>query len=86
MTRLRPGLLAIVAALLVSGCNQAEVFTLYRNSVTSGGEAMRIHLASFDADNGPDYNRQNCEIARELFQGQAGVRTKFWCEKGRFKS
>jgi hypothetical protein len=86
MTRLRPGPLAIVAALLVSGCNQGEVFTLYRDSRTSGGEAMRIHVATFDADDGPDYNRGNCVIAQELFQGQPGVTARYWCEKGRFKS
>lgn len=39
MARLKLGSLAVVATLLVSGCSQGEVFTLYRNSRTSGGEA-----------------------------------------------
>ena len=76
----------IGAVLLVVGCNQDETFTLYRNSLTLGGEAMRIHFATFDADGGKDYNRQKCEVARDLLQGQPGVRTRFWCEEGRFKS
>jgi len=64
-------------------CNSSDVFTLYRNSV--GDENMRIHVATFDAAEGNGYNRGNCEQARELFQAQPGVKTKFWCEKGEFR-
>jgi hypothetical protein len=46
---------------------------------------MRLHVATFDAKDGEKYNQENCEIARELFQKQDGVITKFWCEKGVFK-
>ncbi len=62
--RLKARSFAVGAVLLVAGCNQDKVFTLYRNSLTLGGEAMRIHFATFDADGGKDYNRQNCEVAR----------------------
>ena len=31
------------------------------------------------------YNFENCQIAQELFQRQDGVKTKFWCEKGKYK-
>jgi hypothetical protein len=60
-----------------------KVYTLYRNSVTD--EQMRIHVATFDALESGEYNRGNCEQAQLLFQNQAGVKTIFWCEKGRFE-
>lgn len=31
---------------------------------------MRIHVASFDASEGGNYNRENCEIAAGLFKSQ----------------
>jgi hypothetical protein len=46
---------------------------------------MRLHVATFDAKDGEKYNQENCEIARELFQKEDGVITKFWCEKGVFR-
>jgi hypothetical protein len=67
----------------VSGTSVEPIFTLYRNSVTD--ENMRIHVATFDASEKEEYNRNNCEQAQLLFQNQSGVKTKFWCEKGRFK-
>ncbi len=77
---------AIAAALAScggSGVSENELFVLYRNSVFD--ENMRIHVATFDALDGEAYNRGNCEQAQVLFQAQPGVKTKFWCEKGRFK-
>lgn len=65
-----------------TACSSDESYTLYRNSVSNS--FMRIHVATFDADDGDQYNQGNCEIAQELFQKQEGVITKFWCEKGRF--
>ncbi|WP_192884642.1 hypothetical protein [Paramagnetospirillum kuznetsovii] len=59
-------------------------YTLYRNSVTDPN--MRLHIATFDAMERETYNFENCRVAAELFQAQPGVKTKFWCEKGRFKS
>jgi hypothetical protein len=46
---------------------------------------MRLHVAIFNAADGEAYNRENCEVAQNLFQTQPDVRTKFWCEKGNFK-
>ena len=81
---------ALIAALVfpLSACGGASssdssTFALYRNSVTD--ENMRIHVATFDAADGEAYNRGNCDQAKELFQRQPGVKTKFWCEKGRFR-
>jgi hypothetical protein len=45
---------------------------------------MRIHIATFDSKEGEEYNRENCELARSLFQAQPGVTVKFWYEKGRY--
>jgi hypothetical protein len=66
-----------------AGSSDTDTFTLYRNSVTE--ENMRIHVAIFDAAEKEEYNRGNCEQAQVLFEGQAGVKVKFWCEKGRFR-
>ncbi|MCI0599142.1 MAG: hypothetical protein L0Y50_01720 [Beijerinckiaceae bacterium] len=77
---------AIAAALAGcggSGASENELFVLYRNSVIN--ENMRIHVATFDASDGEAYNKGNCEQAQALFQAQPGVKTRFWCEKGRFK-
>jgi hypothetical protein len=62
----------------------SDTFTLYRNSVLDA--KMRLHVATFDAADGAGYNRENCDQARELFQAQSGVKTKFWCEHGRFQA
>lgn len=60
------------------------VYTLYRSSPLLGGEMQRIHVATFDAMAGHEYNRDNCEIAKKLFQGQPGVKVTYWCERGYF--
>ena len=84
-------LIATVLALLAA-CDDSKpkaiVYTLYRNSPTvigtiSGVDA-RIRVATFDAAEGNDYNRKNCEIARDLFASQSGVTVRYWCERGKF--
>jgi hypothetical protein len=35
---------------------------------------MRIHVASFDPSESPDYNRENCDIAADLFSLSMGSR------------
>lgn len=69
---------------ILQGCGDTEgIYTLYRNSIAN--EHLRIHVATFDASSGHDYNHGNCRIAAELFERQAGVKTQFWCEKGGYK-
>lgn len=53
-------------------------FNLYRDSVLD--TSMRIYIATFNSDEGSDYNFENCTVAAKLFQDQPGVRTRFWCE------
>lgn len=65
------------------GQNDGGIFTLYRNSVLDG--SMRVHIATFDAREGRHYNAANCAIAADLFQEQDSVKTRFWCEPGRFR-
>lgn len=76
--------ISISIALLV-GCSLIDdsTFTLYRSSVTD--PLMRVHIATFDTDNKAAYNQGNCDLARDLFQKQDGVKVKFWCEKGRYR-
>ena len=80
-------LLALVIALtsILAGCSvNSGIFTLYRNSVID--RSMRIHVATFDAaDGGEKYNSENCDLAANLFASQAGVKTRFWCEKGIYR-
>lgn len=77
----------VLLSALATGCNSGvgndTVWTLYRDSIA--GESNRVHVASFDAAENDTYNRSNCEQAQTLFQNRKEVRTRFWCEKGRFK-
>jgi uncharacterized lipoprotein YmbA len=89
--------LPILAALAVTSCSSqrtdGSTYTLYRSGGTVPGieqgraemERMRIHVATFDAREGEAYNQENCRIAGDLFQGQPGVTSRFWCEKGRYR-
>jgi hypothetical protein len=72
----------IVALLLLTGCD-GDTYTLYRSSTAAVG--LRIHIATFDAAEKAEYNRENCELAQRLFREQPGVSVQYWCEKGRFK-
>ena len=73
---------AVVASCSPSG-SEERTYTLYRNSVTDSN--MRLHIATFDASEKEEYNRENCDTAGKLFGAQAGVKTRFWCEKGKYK-
>jgi len=75
---------AAIAAMIAGACSpKSDTYTLYRNSPVASD--MRIHIATFDAsERAPSYNRENCELAASLFNGQAGVQSKFWCERGKY--
>lgn len=76
------GLLAVLS--LLGACDDWNgVYTLYRNSVMD--ENMRVHVATFDANDGEKNNQGNCWIARDLFANQGGVKVRYWCERGRFR-
>jgi hypothetical protein len=77
------GLCIMIAGVALLGCSDSAVYTLYRNSLVI--ENARLHVATFDAAEGEPYNSEQCLAARDLFQQQPGVRTRFWCEKGRFR-
>jgi len=80
----RRAIFAAMTTLALTGCGDDGVYTLYRSSLVPG--VTRIHVATFDARDGSDYNRENCDLAATLYSGQDGVRTKFWCEAGRFQA
>lgn len=78
------------AALLLVGCVESSddnIYTLYRGSPISN--EMRVHMATFDSNEGGrsilTYNRDNCEIAADLFKSQPGVTVGYWCEKGPYR-
>lgn len=76
---------SLVICALMAGCgaSDGDSYTLYRTSVFS--QNARMHVASFDADEDGKYNDENCQQAQQLFQAQAGVSVRFWCEKGRYR-
>ncbi len=82
---MKPTIFASASALLLAGCDQygGATYTLYRSSLTDAN--LRVHVATFDAAESEEYNRENCTLAAKLFVSQLDVRTKFWCEKGRYK-
>ena len=63
-------------------------------SAKTHDESLRIHVATFDADQDANYNLANCEFAQQLFNANQPhyrgsiydtIKTKYWCEKGHFK-
>jgi len=72
----------LLVAVLLAGCGDAT-YTLNRNSVLDTN--ARYHVSSFDTSDGDAYNNENCALAAQLFQQQPGAKTRFWCEKGKFK-
>ena len=80
----RPAIILLIIGLASCGMpGDSQVYTLYRNSTVDG--INRVHVATFDAADGEQYNHENCQLAAELFQQQPGTQTKFWCEKGQFR-
>ena len=77
------GLCIMIAGIALLGCGDAITYTLYRNSVPIPD--ARLHVATFDSADGAEYNNENCLLARDLFQQQPGVKTRFWCENGKFR-
>lgn len=61
-----------------------SVYTLYRSSAVDGGASWRVHVATFDASVSAEYNRDNCGVAKNLFQAQPEVTVTYWCERGYF--
>lgn len=46
---------------------------------------MRLHVATFDADDRDNYNRDICEIVREFFTERPFMQSRYWCEPGRYR-
>ena len=79
---------------IIGGCGAltgGDTYTLYRNSPTD--PAMRVHWATFDADESGDYNGENCQMAVDLLtdnlkrlNGDGYAPVRFWCEKGTYRA
>jgi hypothetical protein len=85
---------AACSAQMAAAPSDGRSYTLYRSSAVLPGmsfddadkaNAMRIHVATFDALEGEAYNQENCRLAEDLFNSQPGISTRFWCEKGRYR-
>ena len=64
-----PHLVLASALVLAAAVPPDAVFTLYRNSVLDA--SMRMHVATFDTDQGSAYNQENCWTAQKLFRHRA---------------
>lgn len=86
--------------IFISACamDAGTEYTLFRSGVdlvaNVHDEALRIHVATFDANQNSEYNLANCEFAQEFFNANqphyrgsiyGGIKIKYWCEKGRFR-
>jgi hypothetical protein len=91
MPRRLPAALSLALPLTLGACGLSitddSVYTLYRTSPVPvpTPELQRVHVATFDAEGGEQYNRENCDITRQLFQAQPGIVVRYWCEKGSFR-
>ena len=74
--------------------DKSPIYALYRNSVIDS--SLRLHWATFDADDSITYNMNNCLMAARLLnanvtasaaqEGKARhVGVGFWCEPGRYR-
>jgi hypothetical protein len=93
----RAWVFAVAAATITTLCSGPAtsescrpVYRLYRTWAPSTGLPGRVHVATFDSceqgvsdpNTGTvEFNETVCEIARNLFQSQPGVRVTFWCER-----
>ena len=80
--RLAMALLALSIA-SPSKADSTSTFALIRDSALA--PTMRIHVATFDTQEGEAYNLENCSLVAVLMQQQPGVTTRFWCERGAFR-
>jgi len=96
-------LLLLVTGLVSCAGGSGTEYTLYRSGLdipTQTHDAtLRIHVATFDANEDAKYNLANCEFAQELFTANqphyrdyrsntvapGSIRVRYWCEKGRYK-
>jgi len=96
---------AALALVFLTSCTMERdsEYALYRTGIDiptqSHDETLRIHVATFDADQDAKYNLANCEFAKDLFTSNqphfrdyrsnnvaaGSMKVKYWCEKGRIK-
>jgi hypothetical protein len=80
--------LSACAALAQQKQSDQTSYTLYRDSPMFKGRpdmSQRIYVASFDAADGEEFNRENCQVAAQLLteHNSAPFPPRFWCERGR---
>ncbi len=83
------GIIAVVAC-----CSPVQAFSLKAEPPGGGiytlyyanplAPDQRAHVASFDTGGGSAFNRDNCELAAELFEQRWPGKARFWCEPGTY--
>ena len=76
-----PHLVVASAIVLADAVSLEAVFTLYRNSALDA--SIRMHVATYDTDQGSSHNRENCWTAQKPFQVLNGVAEGFCAIKDR---
>ena len=90
---MRPNLVSTLALVFAfpaiagerTNVDEKSVYTLYQGMPTLDGGVMRLHVATFDAAEGIEWNRNNCETVARLYKPVEVGRVSHWCEPGRFK-
>ncbi|MFC0304403.1 hypothetical protein ACFSTI_29335 [Rhizorhabdus histidinilytica] len=93
--RTLPVLFSSILVACSGASSRSDTATLYRNSAFD--PTMRVHWASFDADESdPAYNSNNCGMAARLLNANVAASAKadgkerdasvgFWCELGPYR-
>lgn len=73
---------AVVCPATAIAASAGETSKLYRNPPATG---MKVHVATFDAAESGNCNRDNCATVAGLIRKQSGVTVRYWCDKGRVR-
>ena len=87
-------MICVSSVLVACSSDRGEAYALYRNSPFD--YTMRVHWATFDADDKGSYNMNNCLMAARLLNANVTASAKaegkerdvmagFWCEPGPFE-
>jgi hypothetical protein len=92
-------LILIAMAILLAGCGNDVMYTMYRNGLDlknpdAVDESARYYIASFNEPKDLKYNQANCMMASEALNKEqihyqntihSKIKITYWCEKGEYK-
>ena len=92
-------LIPITMAILLAGCGNDDMYTLYRNGLDlknpdAVDESARYYIASFNEPKALKYKQANCIMTSEALNKEqvhyqntihSKIKITYWCEKGEYK-